>query len=116
MTQYLLTLYQPDGIPSPEDVDLDRIGRELGALNEELRATGAWVFAGGLHPAATATVVQARGDDLQLTDGPYLEGREHVGGFSIVDVPDLDAALGWAGRIARITGLPVEVRPFQHGS
>ena len=116
MTQYLLTLYQPDGIPSPEDVDLDRIGRELGALNHEIRAAGAWVFAGGLHPPATATVVKARDDDLQLTDGPYLEGREHVGGFTIVEAADLDAALAWAGRIAGITGLPVEVRPFHHGS
>jgi hypothetical protein len=114
MTQYLLTLYQPDGIPSPEDVDLDRIGRELGALNEEIRAAGAWVFAGGLHPAATSTVVRARGDDLALTDGPYVEGREHVGGFTVLEAGDLDAALGWAGRIARITGLPVEVRPFRH--
>ena len=113
MTQYLLTLYQPDG-PPPADVDLDRIGRELGALNEELRAAGAWVFAGGLHQPETATVVRARGDDLQLTDGPYLEGREHVGGFSIIAADDLDAALGWAGRIARITGLPVEVRPLRH--
>ena len=116
MTQYLLTLYQPDGIPSPDDVDLDRIGRELGALNEEMRAAGAWVFAGGLHPAATSTVVRARGDDLQLTDGPYVEGKEHVGGFTIVEAEDLDEALRWAERLARITGLPVEVRPFQHGS
>ena len=112
MTQYLLTLYQPDGIPSPDDVDLERIGRELGALNEEIRAAGAWVFAGGLHQPDTATVVRSRDDELQLTDGPYLEGREHVGGFSVVEAEDLDAALGWAGRIARATTLPIEVRPF----
>ena len=115
MTRYLLTLYQPDGVPDAS-VDLDRIGRELRALNDEMRAAGAWVFGGGLHPAASSTVVRARGDDLQLTDGPYLEGREHVGGFTVVEAPDLDAALGWGGRIARITGLPVEVRPFAHGS
>jgi hypothetical protein len=114
MTQYLLTLYQPDG-PPPEDLDLDRIGAELGALNEELRSQGAWVFSGGLHPPETATVVRERGDDLQLTDGPYVEGREHVGGFTIVEADDLDDALGWAGRITQITGLPVEVRPFKHG-
>ena len=113
MTQYLLTLYQPDG-PPPADVDLDRIGAELGAFNEELRAKGAWVFSGGLHPATTSTVVRARGDDLQLTDGPYVEGKEHVGGFTIVEAPDLDAALRYGERIARITTLPVEVRPFQH--
>ena len=113
MTQYLLTLYQPDG-PPPAEIDLDRIGAELGALNEEIRAAGSWVFAGGLHPASTATVVRARGDDLQLTDGPYVEGKEHVGGFTIVEADDLDAALRWAGRMTRITGLPVEVRPFAH--
>ena len=114
MTQYLLTLYQPDG-PPPADVDLDRIGAELGAFNEELRAKGAWVFSGGLHPPTTSTVVRARGDDLQLTDGPYVEGKEHVGGFTIVDAPDLDAALAWAARLAEATTLPIEVRPFQGG-
>jgi hypothetical protein len=113
MTQYLLTLYQPDR-PPPADVDLDRIGAELGAFNDELRARGAWVFSGGLHPPATSTVVRARGDDLQLTDGPYVEGKEHVGGFTIVEAEDLDAVLRWAERLTRITTLPVEVRPFRH--
>ena len=110
MTQYLLTLYHADG-PPPADVDLDRIGAELGAFNEELRAQGAWVFSGGLHPSSTATVVRARGDDLQLTDGPYVEGKEHVGGFTIVEAEDLDAALAWGREVARATTLPVEVRP-----
>ena len=104
MRQYLLSVYQPDGEP-PAEVDLERIGRELGALNEEIKAAG-------LHPAATATVVRVRGGETLMTDGPYLEGKEHVGGFTIVAAPDLDAALRWAGRIAEITTLPVEVRPF----
>ncbi len=111
MTQYLLSMYQPDGGPPP-DLDLEPIMRELGALNEEIKAAGQWVFSNGLHPAATATVVRVRGGEPLMTDGPYLEGKEHLGGFTIVAAPDLDAALRWAGRIAEITSLPVEVRPF----
>jgi hypothetical protein len=115
MTQYLLSVYQPDGpVPGPEI--LARISAELDALNTELKAAGAWVFAGGLHPPSTATVLRLADDDVLTTDGPYAEGKEHLGGFTIIDVPDLDAALDWGGRLARITTLPVEVRPFQPGS
>jgi hypothetical protein len=113
MKQYLLSVYQPDGAPPP-DVDLEAIGRDLAALNDEMRARGAWVFAGGLHDAATATVVRARGDEVLVTDGPFAEGKEHLGGFTIVRAPDLDAALVWARRLTEITGLPIEVRPFRH--
>jgi hypothetical protein len=113
MPQYLLSVYQPDGPPPAPEV-LERIGRDLDALNAELRAAGAWVFAGGLHPPATATVVRARpSGEVLVTDGPFAEGKEHLGGFTIVDAPDLDAALGWASRLARATTLPIEVRPFQ---
>jgi len=112
MKQYLLSVYQPEGDPGPE-VDLERIDRELRALNDEMRAAGAWVFANGLHPASTATVVQVKDGDLLTTDGPYIEAKEHVGGFTIVNAPDLDAALAWGSRIAEVTGLPVEVRPFR---
>ncbi|MFI5606689.1 YciI family protein [Amycolatopsis sp. NPDC051903] len=112
MKQYLLSVYQPDGPTPPADV-LARISGELEALNAELRAAGAWVFAGGLHAAASATVVRAKDGDVLMTDGPFTEGKEHLGGFTVVRAPDLDVALGWAGRIAAITTLPVEVRPFQ---
>jgi hypothetical protein len=112
MKQYLLSVYQPDGDPPPPEV-LGPIMRDVEALNEELKAAGAWVFAGGLHPPSTATVVRPQGGDLLMTDGPFTEGKEHLGGFTIVRAPDLDAALRWAGRIAEITTLPVEVRPFQ---
>lgn len=115
MIQYLLSIYQPDGDPGPS-VDLDQIMRDLDALNAEMRAAGAWVFAGGLHPASTATVVRAGGDELLMTDGPYVEGKEHLGGFTIVRAADLDDALRWGGRLARATTLPVEVRPLQHGA
>jgi hypothetical protein len=84
-------------------------------LNQEVKRAGGWVFAGGLHPPSTATVVRARGSEVVTTDGPYVEGKEHVGGFWIVQAPDLDVALRWAGKAARATTLPIEVRPFQDG-
>ena len=74
------------------------------------------MFAGGLHPASTATVVRAEGDEVLTTDGPFTEGKEHLGGFTVVEAEDLDAALGWATEMTRITGLPVEVRPMAPGS
>jgi hypothetical protein len=113
MTQYLLSIYQPAGDPPPADV-LDEIMSDLDALNEELKAAGAWVFAGGLHPPSTATVLRPSEGDVLTTDGPFAEGKEHIGGFTIVRAPDLDAALEWGRRLALATTLPVEVRPFQH--
>jgi hypothetical protein len=110
MRQYLLSIYQPDGDPPPPAV-LDPIMAELGALNEELKAAGAWVFSVGLHPASTATVVRDRDGDVLLTDGPFTEGKEHLGGFTVINAPDLDAALAWGVRMARAATLPVEVRP-----
>jgi hypothetical protein len=112
MTLYMITIYQPDGPPPPPEV-LEPVGRELHALNQELKSAGAWVFSRGLHAPSTATVVRARDRDVITTDGPYVEGKEHIGGFWIVDAPDLDAALGWARRAALATTLPIEVRPFQ---
>ena len=112
MKQYLLSVIQPDG-PAPPPEVLEEIGRNLDALNQELRAAGAWVFAGGLHPPGTATVVRVSGGDVLTTDGPFAEGREHVGGFTIVRAPDLDAALDWGRKLALATSLPIEVRPFQ---
>ncbi len=115
MTQYLLSVYQPDRpIPAPEV--LENISRELDALNQELKAAGAWVFAGGLHPPSTATVVRLQDGDVLMTDGPFAEGKEHLGGFTIITAPDLDSALEWGRRLARATTLPIEVRPFQDGT
>ena len=112
MTRYLLSVYQPDG-PVPEPEVLDQVMADLEVLNAEMRAAGAWVFAGGLHPPSTATVVRSRDGEVLMTDGPYTEGKEHIGGFTIVKAPDLDAALEWAGKFARATTLPIEVRPFR---
>jgi hypothetical protein len=111
MRQYLLSVYQPDG-PPPESVDLERIRRDIAALHEELRAADAWVFAGGLHPASTATVVRVQGGEALTMDGPYTEGKEHLGGLTIIRAPDLDAALEWGRKAAAATTLPIEVRPF----
>jgi hypothetical protein len=112
MKQYLLSVYQPEGDPPPAEV-LEQVRRNLDALNQEIRDAGAWVFAGGLHPPSTATVVRLQGGDVLVTDGPFIEGKEHIGGFTIVRAPDLDAALEWGRKLTRATGLPIEVRPFQ---
>ncbi|HEV3463322.1 MAG TPA: YciI family protein [Actinomycetota bacterium] len=112
MKQYLLSVYQPDG-PTPPPEVLEPIMAGLDALNAELKQAGAWVFAGGLHPPSTATVVRVADGEALITDGPFAEAKEHLGGFTIVRAPDLDAALEWGRRIAEVTTLPVEVRPFQ---
>ena len=112
MKLYLLSLYQPGG-GTPEPEVLEPIVRDLAALNDEMRAAGAWVFAGGLHDPSTATVVRPRDDEFVVTDGPFAEGKEFLGGFTIVRAPDLDAALEWGRKLARASTLPVEVRPFR---
>ncbi|MDQ0379743.1 YciI family protein [Amycolatopsis thermophila] len=114
MPDYLLTIYQPDGEPPAPEV-LGPIMANVTAFEDELRAAGAWVFTGGLHPPETATVVRPRGDDVLVTDGPYLEGKEHVGGFTVIRAADLDEALEWGRKAARATTLPVEVRPLADG-
>jgi len=114
MTQYLLSVYQGDG-PTPPPEFLAPILAKLDVLNSELKEAGAWVFACGLHPADSSTWVRDRDGESLITDGPYLEGKEHLGGFTIIEAPDLDAALVWAGKMSRATTLPVEVRPIQDG-
>lgn len=111
MKQYLLSIYQPDG-PAPAPEILEPVMRSLDALNAELKSAGAWVFSGGLHPPGTATVMRIRDGELLMTDGPFAEGKEHLGGFTIITAPDLDAALAWGARLAQATALPIEVRPF----
>jgi hypothetical protein len=110
--QYLLSVYQPDGEPPAPEV-LQNMMNELEALNHEMRSAGAWVFTAGLHSPSTATVVRVKDDDVLMTDGPFTEGKEHLGGFTVIAAPDLDAALRWAAKMARITTLPIEVRPCQ---
>lgn len=112
MAQYLLSVFQPVG-PAPAPEVLAPIMADLEALNREMKAAAAWVFAAGLHPTDTATVVRQQGTETLMTDGPFAEAKEHLGGFTVIEAPDLDAALGWAEKLARATTLPIEVRPIQ---
>ena len=112
MKMYLLSIYQPDEGAPPPDV-LASVMRDIDVMNRELKAAGNWVFAGGLHPPSTATVLRAKDGDVLMTDGPFAEGKEHIGGFTIIKAPDLDVALEWGRRLAQATALPIEVRPFQ---
>ena len=118
MKQYLLSIIQPDGgipggAPPPPEV-LQKIMRDVCAVREEMKTAGAWVFSGGLHHPNTATVVKVREGETLTTDGPYVEGKEHVGGFTIVRAADLDEALKWGKKLAAaVSPLPVEVRPFR---
>ena len=112
MPNYLLSIYQPEGPIPPREV-LEPIMRELDAINRDMKSAGAWVFAGGLHAPSTATVIRSSDNEVLMTDGPFAETKEYLGGITIIDAPDLDAALGWAEKIARATTLPIEVRPFQ---
>ncbi|MET9555967.1 YciI family protein [Streptomyces sp. NPDC006645] len=111
MKYYLLSVVQPVGDP-PAPEELAAISRDLETFHAELKAAGAWVFAGGLHSPSTATVVRAKGGDVLMTDGPYTESKEYLGGICIVQAPDLDAALAWGVKATRATTLPIEVRPF----
>jgi hypothetical protein len=113
MKDYLLSIYQPDGEPPAPEV-LEPIMAELGKLTEEMQAAGVWVFAAGLHSPSTATVLKVKDQELLTTDGPFVEGKEHLGGFTVIRVNDLDEALDWGGRLARVLSpLSIEVRPFQ---
>jgi hypothetical protein len=113
MTRYLLSVVTPvDGTP-PTPEELGTIMKNVETLHAEMVEAGVWVFSGGLEAPETATVVRPEGDGLLVTDGPFVEAKEYVGGISVVDAPDLDAALEWGRRSARAIGLPIEVRPFQ---
>ncbi|MEO3789776.1 YciI family protein [Nonomuraea sp. B10E15] len=113
MRHYVLTMYQPDGEPPGPEI-LDPVMRDLGALEQEMKDAGVWVFSGGLRPPDQAAVARLREGEVLTTDGPYTEGKEHVGGFTIIRAADMEAALGWGRKMARAVALlPIEVREFQ---
>jgi hypothetical protein len=113
MKQYLLSIVQPDG-PKPPAEFLQQVMQDVGKVMQELRTSGSWVFSGGLHPASAASVVRWRDGEACITDGPFAEGKEHVGGFVVIKAGDLDQALQWARRFAKAITLPIEVRSFEH--
>ena len=117
MTHYLLSVHGPaerpefGGYSSREE--MEESFAATGAFNDKLQADGYWVFAGGLEPATTATVVDGQGETPVMTDGPYLETKEVIGGFWVIDAPDLDVALRLAAEGSRACRGKVEVRPFE---
>ncbi|MFN8638785.1 MAG: YciI family protein [Dehalococcoidia bacterium] len=114
MTQYLLSVWGNEAdMAAIEPATMQQMFADVDAVNQKMMASGAWVFAGGLHPVSTATVVREQNGEILTTDGPYVEAREHLGGFWILELPDLDAALAWAREATVACRGPVEVRPFQ---
>ena len=115
MPQYLLSVWHDDdyGDPDFDDPEFARIGAKVGAVNEELQAKGAWVFGAGLKSTASATVVKAADGEVSMTDGPYAETKEQMGGFWVIEAADLDAALDWARQASAACEGPVELRPMQ---
>ena len=116
MPQYLMSVWHDDEytVDVTSD-DAQRMFAQVGAFNEQLTQAGAWVFGAGLHPASSATVVRAQADQVSMTDGPYAESKEQMGGFWVIEAADLDAALDWAAQAAVACEGPVEIRPMQDG-
>jgi hypothetical protein len=113
MTIYLLSVHNVEGQEPPAPEVMQQMFDDVDKFNQKLQDQGAWVFGGGLHPANTATVVRNQGGDVLVSDGPFAEAKEQIGGFWIIKATDLDAALKWAAEGSAACQGPVEVRPFQ---
>lgn len=113
MKQYLLAVHSVEGAPEPSAAEIQVMFAQVDKVNKELQAAGAWVFAGGLLPAESATVVRVENGKTTMTDGPFAETKEQLGGFWVLKLKDLDEALVWAEKCSEACGGPVEVRPFQ---
>jgi len=115
MTQYMLSVHHRAGDPEPSEGEMQAQFKAVDAFNAKITDAGQWVFGGGLMPKETATVVDATKGDATMTDGPFIEGKEWLGGFWVVELPDLDAALAMAQEASAACSGTVEVRPFQEG-
>ena len=113
MKQYLLSVHDDPDAEQPAPEVMERAYKAVAAFNADLQASGAFVFGGGLQPASTATVVRGHEGEVLMTDGPYAETKEQLGGFWVIQVADLDVALELAARGSEACNNPVEVRPFQ---
>lgn len=116
MPQYLISVHHAPEGPDLTPEQMERMYADTGRFNEEIRQSGNWVFAGGLEAPSAATVVDGTGAEVLMTDGPYAEAKEYLGGFWVVQAADLDAALAIAARGSRACQSRVEVRPFQDES
>ena len=114
MSHYLLSVHAGAGEPrtAPDEESTRTYMERIGALEDEMRASGALVFSGRLDEPGASTVVRANGAGALTTDGPYLESKEAIAGFYIIEAPDADAALSWATKTAAVVGMPIELRPF----
>jgi hypothetical protein len=114
MAHYLLSVHSVEGeVREPmTDEEMAQTHKQLGILEQELKSAGAWVVSGRLHAPSTATVVRMADGEVLTTDGPFVESKEHLGGFYIIQAEDLDAALAWASRVTNAIKAPIEVRPF----
>jgi hypothetical protein len=112
-TQYMLSVIHRDGYPQVSPEEMQAQFAAVDAFNREITEAGIWVFGGGLMPAETATVVDGRGAEAVLVDGPFAETKEVLGGFWVITADNLDEALRWATRASKACAHPVEVRPFQ---
>jgi hypothetical protein len=114
MSQYLLSMHTVEGEsrPTPTPEEMEAFMGRINALEAEMREGGAFVFTGGLHGPDAATVVRRDEGNLIVTDGPFAESKEHIGGFYVINADDLDAAVGWAGKVTDTINAPIEVRPF----
>ena len=114
MPQYMMSVHMVDGKqPYADEAEAEAAYARTAEFNKKLQEAGAWVFAGGLEPRETATTVDNTGAEPIVTDGPFAETKEWLGGFWVIDAPDLDAALQWAKEGSAACGGAVEVRPFQ---
>ena len=113
MTHYLFSVHGNAETYARPVEEMQPLWEATGRFNDRAREAGIWVFAGGLEAPDTATTVDARGAAPVVTDGPYLETKEWIGGFWVFDLLDLDAALRWAAEASAACGETVEVRPFQ---
>ncbi|MEY2430593.1 MAG: hypothetical protein QOC92_318 [Acidimicrobiaceae bacterium] len=113
MTIYMLSVHHSPDAPPPDPEEMQKAFKQVDEFNAEVKAAGAWVFAGGLESPEIATVVNAKDTDVVITDGPFAETKEHLGGFWVISASDLDAALAWAAKGSAACMGPVEVRPFQ---
>ena len=113
MTQYLLSVHNSGVSPYATEEDMQRAFADVGAFNADLQTSGAWVFAGGLLPASTASVVREVDGEVTQTEGPYLPGPEHIGGFWVIEVDGAEEAVAWATRATLACQGAVEIRPFQ---
>jgi hypothetical protein len=118
MPQYPLSVHGVQGEPREPmtEEQMRPFMERVDALEEEMKAAGAWLFGGALHEPDTATVVRIADGELLATDGPFVEAKEHLGGFYIIEADDLDAALAWASKTSAAVSKPIEVRPFRHVS